>query len=435
MNEDAELLRRYVDQADQAAFAEIVQRHVNFVHSAALRQVNGDAHLAADVTQLVFADLARKARAVAARPVLAGWLFTSTRFAAAKLVRGEQRRRRREQEAFMREDLSRDPSAPLDWDRVRPILDDVLDELSDADREAVLLRYFENRDFAAIGAKLNLASNTARMRVDRAVEKLRERLARRGVTSTTAALAVALTNNAVLAAPTGLAASVTAPALAGAATAVGAGSLIATFMSMTKVQIALSGALVVAATTGYIVQAQSNTALSNEIAVLQQQNSSVTALRAENANLQRSAAEVATLRNDNAQFAQLGTEAKDLQARLAEATQREAEEAAAAAASSALGQTYELNALDQQPRPILRLPPSYPFEMRRAGIEGKVLVDFIVDKDGTVQNAYAAKSSRKEFEQSAVQSVLSWKFSPGRKGGRNVNTHMQVPIMFTLNNE
>lgn len=96
---------------------------------------------------------------------------------------------------------------------------------------------------------------------------------------------------------------------------------------------------------------------------------------------------------------------------------------------------FDLSALDQQPVPRYRQPPVYPFEMRRAGITGEVMVDFIVDPDGDVQNAYAVKSSQREFEQAAVQAVSKWKFKAGRKGGRNVPTHMQVPIVFTLNDE
>ena len=99
MTDDSTLLRRYADDRSEADFAEIVRRYINFVHSSALRQVNGDAHLAQDVTQLVFTDLARKAGRVAAHPVLAGWLFTSTRYAAAKLVRTARRRAQREQKA------------------------------------------------------------------------------------------------------------------------------------------------------------------------------------------------------------------------------------------------------------------------------------------------------------------------------------------------
>src|SRR4051812_24512782 len=209
MTDDAELLRRYAEEAADDAFAELVRRHVNLVYSAALRQLNGDAHLAADATQLVFTDLARKAGKLAGHRVLAGWLFTSTRFATAKLVRGERRRQAREQEAQLMQELFQDDSAAsLDWQRVRPVLDEALGELNENDREAILLRFFEGRDFAAVGARLNIADNTARMRVERALDKLRTLLERRGVTSTSAALATVLANQAVLAAPVGLAASV-----------------------------------------------------------------------------------------------------------------------------------------------------------------------------------------------------------------------------------
>src|SRR3954469_4073678 len=108
MKDDAELLASYVRNRSDSDFAELVQRHVNLVYSAALRQVNGDVHLAQDVAQTVFTDLARKAGTLAARPVLAGWLFTSTRFAASKAVRGERRRKSREQEAYTMNEISQD---------------------------------------------------------------------------------------------------------------------------------------------------------------------------------------------------------------------------------------------------------------------------------------------------------------------------------------
>ncbi len=98
-------------------------------------------------------------------------------------------------------------------------------------------------------------------------------------------------------------------------------------------------------------------------------------------------------------------------------------------------EVFDLSKLDQQPVAKFQARPQYPFEMRRAGIAGEVTVDFIVDSNGDVQNAYAIKSSQREFEAAAVQAVTKWKFKPGRKGGRNVNTHMQVPIVFTLNEE
>ncbi len=96
---------------------------------------------------------------------------------------------------------------------------------------------------------------------------------------------------------------------------------------------------------------------------------------------------------------------------------------------------FDISMLDQIPVPRFQARPQYPFEMRRAGIAGEVVVDFIVDTNGDVQNAYAIRSSQREFEASAIQAVSKWKFKPGRKGGRDVPTHMQVPIVFTLNEE
>src|SRR5882672_2771681 len=138
MMDDATLLRRYAQDRSESAFAELVRRHLNLVYSAALRQVGGDSHLAQDVTQMVFTDLARKAASLAGHRVLAGWLFTSTRFAAAKLVRTERRRQSRELEAHTMNETLGGPEEKLDWERVRPVLDATLAELGDADREAIL---------------------------------------------------------------------------------------------------------------------------------------------------------------------------------------------------------------------------------------------------------------------------------------------------------
>jgi protein TonB len=96
---------------------------------------------------------------------------------------------------------------------------------------------------------------------------------------------------------------------------------------------------------------------------------------------------------------------------------------------------FNLADLDQAPQPRAQGQPTYPFEMRRAGITGEVTVDFIVDNEGNVQNAYPLKSTQREFETAAVAAVSKWKFKAGRKGGRAVPTHMQVPIVFTLNDE
>jgi RNA polymerase sigma factor (sigma-70 family) len=464
MNDDAELLRRYAEERDEAAFAELVRRHVNLVYSVALRTVNGDAHLAADAVQVVFTDLARKALSLSRHRVLAGWLFTSARFAAAKLVRGEQRRHVREQEAHLMHvlDSNDDSAAQLDWERVRPVLDEVIGELAEPDREAILLRFFEGRDYASIGAKLNLADNTTRMRVDRALDKLRARLERRGVRSTSAALATALAQQAVAAAPAGLAATVTGAALAGGATlagsavvaGAGAAAVGTTFMNMATLQIGLAGAIAVAGVAGYVVQAKTNASLQEQVAALRRENTTLEALRVEQRKLAREAADVAEMRRDDAAFARVQQEAADLRGRL-----QQLAAAPAAPVSPVM--------LERTPTPTFQARPFYPAEPRRLGLSAEVLVDFVVDKNGDVQNvqpvrpapdgeaqavvklspftvattavagailpdAGASAKYQGEFEAAAVQAVSKWKFKPGMKGGRDVNTHLQVPVVFTV---
>src|SRR5689334_5998760 len=97
MTDDAELLRRFAEEQSETAFAELVNRHIGLVYAVAVRRLGADRHLAEDVVQSVFVDLARKARGLSRNVVLTGWLFTSTRFAASRAARTERRRRTREQ--------------------------------------------------------------------------------------------------------------------------------------------------------------------------------------------------------------------------------------------------------------------------------------------------------------------------------------------------
>jgi RNA polymerase sigma factor (sigma-70 family) len=281
MMSDSELLVRFARSGSEDAFAELVRRHVNLVYSAALRQVGGDAHLAQDVAQSVFTDLARKAPALVRRSTLTGWLYTGARFAAAKIVRSEKRRRERE-EQFMREPS--DAAPETDWEQLRPVLDDVMHQLRETDREAILLRYFEDRPFAEIGARCGLNENAARMRVERALEKLRGLLATRGVTTATA-LASVISAHAVQAAPVNLAATLATASLASA----GTGTL--TFwniMNLTKLKLGIGALVVAAASTALVVQHQSrdkllmaNEALTQQIAQLKADNESLVSLAAQ----------------------------------------------------------------------------------------------------------------------------------------------------------
>jgi RNA polymerase sigma factor (sigma-70 family) len=241
MIDDAELLHRYVRDGSEEAFAELVRRNLDLVYAAALRHV-GDAHHARDVAQSVFIDLARKAGALCHHPALISWLYTSTRYAALKTVRAEQRRHVREQEAQTMHILSSD-TAP-DWERLRPLLDDVMHELDERDREMVLLRFFRGLPFAEIAATLRLSEGAARMRVDRVLDKMSRLLARRGISSTSAALGLALGSQPVSAAPVGLAASITTAALTSVVGAGTAGAL-GTLLFMSKMKIAIAALILV----------------------------------------------------------------------------------------------------------------------------------------------------------------------------------------------
>jgi RNA polymerase sigma factor (sigma-70 family) len=258
MMPDTELLLRYSEEHSEEAFTELVRRHVNFVYSVALRRLGGDAHRAEDVAQTVFTDLARKARSLSPKVRLAGWLYRSAHFAAAKAARTEYRRQQRETKAQTMQEIMSDSSPDSEWGRLRPVLDEAMQKLSEDDREAIVLRIFEGLTFEAVGEQLAISDTAARKRVDRALEKLQFQLRKQGITSTGAALYLVLSNQAVVAAPAGLAASITGLALtAAASTGVTAFGLFQ-IMSTNKLAAALAGIILGAAlgTTTYQVHAK-----------------------------------------------------------------------------------------------------------------------------------------------------------------------------------
>jgi RNA polymerase sigma factor (sigma-70 family) len=324
MTDDADLLRRYAEEKSDEAFAQLVRSHLGLVYSVALRQVAGDTHLAEDVAQQVFTALARKASSLRGRPALSGWLYRSTYFAARDLVRGERRRRAREQEVHAMNSSFDESAACPDWDRIRPVLDAAVADLSERERTAVALRFFDGSSYADVGARLQLSENGARMRVERALEKLRAGLAQRGITSTAAGLAIALTNQAGVAAPAGLAVSVTGVALAGAVVSGGVGAA-AVFMGMTKLQIGIAGAIALAGGAGFFAQAESNANLRREIATLRSDHSALAAVRAENRQLASTSAEIEMLRRDDVEFERLALHGEQAKTALEERARRAAE--------------------------------------------------------------------------------------------------------------
>ena len=261
-------MRDYAGSHSEAAFAELVRRHIDLVYSAALRMVC-DSHQAEDVTQGVFVALAQNARQLTDHPVLSGWLHRTTQNLAANAVRTNVRRQTREQEAAAMNELL---SAEARWEQIEPELDAALGELDEADRDALLLRYFEKKSAQEMAKRLGISAEAAQKRVSRAVERLREFFAKRGVTVGTGALAVVITANAVHAAPAGLAATISV-----AAALTGAGISTSTIITTTKTiamttfqKTVVAATVAVLAGTG-IYEFHQNSKLRDQIQTLQQQ--------------------------------------------------------------------------------------------------------------------------------------------------------------------
>ena len=237
--DDHELLGQYARTESEAAFATLVARYVNLVYSAALR-FTGNPHHAQEIAQAVFVILARKAGSLRRGTVLPGWLYQTARLTAANFVKGEIRRQRREQEAYMQSTLTEPDSAA--WEQVAPLLDEAMGRLGETDRNAVVLRYFENKTAQEVAGALKLNEGAARKRVNRALEKLRKYFVKRGVTLTATAIAGAVAANSVQAAPAGLAVTVTAAAAKGTAISVTITTLVKgtlNIMTYAKLKLAL----------------------------------------------------------------------------------------------------------------------------------------------------------------------------------------------------
>jgi RNA polymerase sigma factor (sigma-70 family) len=318
---DAQLLREYAEHGAEPAFTEIVTRHANLVYSAALRQVDSP-DIAAEVAQSVFVALARGAGSLSSRLAedasLAGWLCRSARNISLNHRRDEFRRHTRERQAM--EELHTIPETAPDWERLRAVLDEAMSELSEPDYDALVMRFFNNQDLQSVGRALGVTDDTAQKRVSRALDKLREHLSRRGISTTAAALSVVLSVNAVQAAPAGLLAAISAVAVAG--TAVSTSTVIATAktIAMTTLQKALITAVFTAAVGAGIYQSRQNYTLRSQRQMLEQQQAPLTAqleqlqkdrdhatnrlaaLLAENEQLRADAAQLPKLRGEVARF-------------------------------------------------------------------------------------------------------------------------------------
>lgn len=367
---DSLLLRNYAEHRDQRAFTAFVERHLDAVYSTALRRLSGDSHLAQDVTQQVFTATARKAASLATHRVLSGWLYISTCFAAAKAVRAEQRRRHYETASYVMSSLIHVPVLDAEWREVRPVLDHALGALNTSDREALLLRYFESCSFPQIAARLDLTENAARMRVEQALEKLRLRLVKHGIRSTSGALTAALTAHMVSAAPAGMVGAI----VGGATSALAASSsTVAVFGWITTPKLSFVSAALILGTAAVEIQRekQQQAILEQEQNRLRREIDTAAIPPAQRAALTQIANEVAQFRRDEAELERLESKARALRQHLASRITNATLTTTTAPANRPKLGTVPLADLDQLPIPKVQTRPVYPQELSAAGVTAR----------------------------------------------------------------
>lgn len=230
--DDIQLLRVYVAEDSQEAFRVLLQRHVNLVYSVAMRKT-GNAAMAEEVSQAVFILLFKKAATFKPHTILSGWLYRATCFAANDILKAERRRQLREQEVY---ETMQNTGGTTVWSAIEPWLDEAMTALSDGDRQAVLLRFFENKSLSEVGATFGISDDTAQKRITRALDRLRKRLARHKTSITVTTLATLLAANAVQAAPVELSDSISNAVWHGGASASLKGLTLATAKGLSLIQ-------------------------------------------------------------------------------------------------------------------------------------------------------------------------------------------------------
>ncbi len=237
-SQDFELLQRFTRHGEQSAFADVVRRHLDLVFATAMRKVE-DAGAAQEVAQNVFTDLARKAWRFAPDDSLPAWLHKAALLESKSWLRGELRRRRREETAAELGTTMKSSHDQPVFNALLPLLDEALLSLRETDRTALLLRFYEKQSLREVGSAFGVSEDTAQKRVQNALEKLSEFFTRRGFkTGTVAATAAALQYTATSSSATMVSAIVGA-ALQGAPMAlVGLGAWLAWLASLSRVQTA-----------------------------------------------------------------------------------------------------------------------------------------------------------------------------------------------------
>lgn len=379
---DIELLTRYARQGAEDAFEEIVRRHIGLVYSAALRQVRSP-QLAEEVSQSVFIDLARNVARLKPNTVLSAWLYQVTRCTAIDVVRREASRQSREQVAT---EMNVTNASATNWTHIEPLLDEAMDALDETDRTAVLLRYFENKSLRQVGEALGASENAAQKRLTRAIERLREFFAKRGVTVGASGLVVVISSNAVQAAPIGLAMTICTAATLSGTTVLGTATA-SKAIAMTTLQKTLITATIAVLAGAGVYEARQASYWRNQGQLLHQQQMPLTE-------------QVAQLKSDNQSLSHQVTLAKQSSAlnsdRLRELLkvrgevallrrrQRELEQALAAQSKA--------SGIAEQPKS--RLPPTAPAPFQ---------VQLVVDEAGEDSEPIVSKLNGASGETLHVQ--------------------------------
>jgi RNA polymerase sigma factor (sigma-70 family) len=287
--DDMQLLQEYASGRSEEAFATLVSRYINLVYSAALRSVNNPSQ-AEEITQSVFVTLARKSDGLRRGTILSGWLYQTARLTASNFIRTEVRRQQREQRAHIESTMNEPEAEP--WTQIGPLLEEAMAQLNEKDRNAIVLRFFEGKPLKEVGLALSASEDAAKIRVARALDKLREFFKRRGITVPAGVLAAVIAEKSIQAAPAGLAVTVTANALHGLTATVSTLTLVKGaihMMTSAKISAAIglgAAAIIVLQAHQVSVQKQTVKALQEQVAKTAPQAQSDQKLRAEIAKLE-----------------------------------------------------------------------------------------------------------------------------------------------------
>lgn len=244
---DTELIRQFVETRDHGAFEELAERYMDIAYSAAITYLKKD-DLACDACQLTYVELSKKAKHLPETVKLGGWIYSTARNISRKIQRTEIRRQQREQRYV--DQMENQPTTETDWSQLAPDIHEALEQLKKTEREAIILRYFQEKSLAEVGEALGVSTDAARMRVKRALEGLSGRLTKKGITSTAAALATALPAHASLTAPAGLAASLSSTVLTGVGTTITGATLTGVILTIMKTKTVVITAVAVSTVIG-----------------------------------------------------------------------------------------------------------------------------------------------------------------------------------------